>query len=58
MQLNDTYAGIFAGGRIEHCPGPVEGEDGEYPEMPRLCLQFNRKNAGTLRLLIDEINAV
>jgi predicted Rossmann-fold nucleotide-binding protein len=56
QQLNDTYCGILTAGRIEQCAGPVEGEDGEYPDMPRLALQFNRKNVGTLRLLVDEIN--
>ena len=57
QRLNDTYCGILSGGRIEQCAGPVEGEDGEHPEMPRLCLQFNRKNVGTLRLMINDINA-
>jgi uncharacterized protein (TIGR00730 family) len=56
QQLNDTYCGILTAGRIEQCAGPVEGEDGEYPDMPRLALQFNRKNVGTLRLMINDIN--
>jgi uncharacterized protein (TIGR00730 family) len=55
-KLNDTYCGIVNSGRIEQCAGPVEGEDGEHPDMPRLTLQFNRKNVGTLRLLINDIN--
>lgn len=55
-KLNDTYNGILTGGRIEQCPGPIEGEDGEYPGMPRIVLQFNRCNVGPLRLLVDEIN--
>jgi hypothetical protein len=56
-RLNDTYCGIVTGGRIEQCAGPIEGEDGEYPEMPRIVLQFNRLNVGTLRLMINDINA-
>ena len=56
-KLNDTYASILAEGRIEQHPGPVEGEDGEYPDMPRLALAFNRKNVGTLRLLVNDVNA-
>ena len=55
-RLNDTYSGILAAGRIEQCAGPIEGEDGEHPSMPRLVLQFNRKNVGTLRLMVNEIN--
>ena len=56
-KLNDTYASILTEGRIEQHPGPVEGEDGEYPDMPRLALAFNRKNVGTLRLLVNDVNA-
>lgn len=56
-RLNDTYRGILTAGRIEQCPGPIEGEDNEHPSMPRLVLQFNRKNVGTLRLMVNEINA-
>jgi uncharacterized protein (TIGR00730 family) len=55
-QLNDTYRGILAGGRIEQCPGPIEGEDGEYPGLARITLNFNRCNVGTLRLMVDEVN--
>ena len=57
VRLNDTYRGILTDGRIEQCPGPVEGEDNEFPEMPRLCLQFNRRNVGTLRLMVNDVNA-
>jgi predicted Rossmann-fold nucleotide-binding protein len=55
-QLNKTYCGILTDGRIEQFAGPVEGENNEYPGMPRLTLQFNRKNLGTLRLMINDIN--
>ncbi len=57
-RLNDTYCGrIVTAGRIEQCDGPVEGEEGEFPEMPRITLQFNRQNVGTLRMMINDINA-
>ena len=58
-KLNDTYASILTEGRIEQHPGPVEGEgeDAEYPDLPRLSLAFKRKNVGTLRLLVNDINA-
>ncbi|GMV95898.1 MAG: LOG family protein [Phycisphaerae bacterium] len=57
-KLNDTFSDILTGGRIEQTPGPLEGEHGEYPEMARLVLQFNRRDVGRLRLLIDEVNRV
>ncbi len=33
------------------------GEDEEFPCLPRLALAFNRKDAGTLRLMVNDINA-
>jgi len=59
-RLNDTYASrLLAEGRIEQRPGPLEGEgeDAEFPELPRLVFAYNRTNAGILRLLINDINA-
>ncbi len=55
-KLNDAYGSILTGGRIEQYPGPIEGEDNEYPGLPRLALQFNRKNVGTLRQLVNDLN--
>lgn len=55
-KLNDTYSAILTSGRIEQVPGPIEGEHGEYPDMPRLVLDFNRRSVGQLRLLVNEIN--
>lgn len=58
-RLNDTYSSILTEGRIEQSLVPLEGEgeEAEYPELPRLTLAFNRKDAGRLRLLINDINA-
>ena len=58
-RLNDTYASILTEGRIEQSLVPLEGEgeDAEYPELPRLAFAFNRKDIGRLRLLINDINA-
>ena len=58
-RLNDTYASILTEGRIEQHLLPLEGEgeEAEYPELPRLSLAFNRKDAGILRLMVDDINA-
>jgi uncharacterized protein (TIGR00730 family) len=57
-KLNDTYGGIANAGRIEQCAGPVEGEEGEYPDLWRMTLQFNRKDVGLLRLMVNEINSI
>lgn len=55
-RLNDEYAGrILDAGRIEQC-GPLPAEQGEYPELPRLRLQFDKKSFGLLRRMIDVIN--
>jgi len=59
-RLNDTYAStLLTEGRIEQHLTPLEGEgdDAEYPGLPRLTLAFNRKDVGTLRLLVNDINA-
>lgn len=56
VKFNDTFSGILTGGRIEQHPGPIEGEGGEHPGLPRLTLEFNRRNVGQLRLLINEVN--
>ncbi len=55
-KLNDEFKHIITAGKIEQHPGPIEGEDDEYPDKPRVTLHFDRKSVGYLRLLIDEIN--
>ncbi len=55
-KLNDTYHAILSEGRIEQCAGPVEGEQEEFPGMPRLVLSFNRRDVGSLRLLVNDVN--
>jgi hypothetical protein len=55
-RLNDTYQGILTGDRITQHPGPVEGEQGDHPEKPRLVLRFDRRSVGRLRLLINDVN--
>ena len=59
-RLNDTYAAaILTEGRIEQHPGPLEGEgeEAERPDLTRLSLTYNRRDAGLLRRMIDDINA-
>ncbi len=57
-RLNRSHGGILAGGTIEQNPGPIEGEAGEHPELPRLALRFNRLSFGRLRQLIDDLNGI
>ena len=55
-KLNDEFKHIITAGKIEQHSGPIDGEDDEYPDKPRVTLHFDRKSVGYLRLLIDEIN--
>lgn len=56
-ELNAIYQGILAKDRIVQYPGPVDGEDGEFPALPRMAFCFNRQSVGLLRRMIDEINS-
>jgi uncharacterized protein (TIGR00730 family) len=53
--LGADFADILTG-PVEQRSGPLEGEGGELPGLPRLVLPFNRRNFGRLRLLIDAVN--
>lgn len=53
-ELNDSHAALCVRGRMEQ-DGPLDGED-EFPELPRLVFEFNRKHYGGLRLMIDHLN--
>jgi uncharacterized protein (TIGR00730 family) len=55
-RLTGDFADIL-GGRVEQTEGPLAGEGGELPALPRLVLPFNRRNYGRLRQLIDTVNA-
>jgi hypothetical protein len=43
-------------GPPEQSAGPLQAENGDWPELPRLVLPFNRRSFGRLRQLIDAIN--
>ncbi len=57
-EVNDTFADILTGGRIEQVSSPLDAENGVYPDKTRLVLSFDRRSAGRLRLLINRINEV
>ena len=54
-KLSGDFADILSG-PIEQTEGPLDGEGGELPGLPRLRLPFNRRSFGRLRLLIDAVN--
>ena len=56
-QFNDSFGDLVGSGRIEQFPGPIEGEEGEYPGKPRLAFKFTRSSYGRLRLLINQVNS-
>jgi len=55
-RLGDRFADIVKEGRMEQTTGPIEGENNEFPELPRVVFTFDRKSTGRFRLLINEIN--
>jgi hypothetical protein len=57
VRINDEFdRRILVSGSII-ASGPLAGENGELPELPRLRLHFNRKSIGLLRRLVDRLNA-
>lgn len=57
QRLNDEYGRrIVKFGKIESTE-ILSMENGEYPELPRLKLAFDRKSHGLLRQMIDVLNA-
>jgi len=56
--LNDRFADILTKGRIE-ASGPLDAEvrDQDVLDCARLVMWFDRRSAGRLRLLIDQLNS-
>lgn len=56
-RLNDEYGDIVESGRIEKArTHTLEADDEHLQELPRLRFQFDRKNIGRLREMVDLIN--
>ena len=58
--LNQDFADIINGGKapirvIE--PTPEEREDNQFLQLPRIAFEFNRRDYGRLRELIDTLNS-
>ena len=54
-ELQGRFEDILKG-PVDQAPGPVPGEQNEYPDRPRLILPFNRSSYARLRQLVDFIN--
>ena len=58
QRLNDEFGDLCAKGTIEACDAhPQEADDAHLAGLPRLKLDFNRRSAGRLRMMIDLLNA-
>ncbi len=57
-ELNERFSEILVpGGRISlSCSLPIEEDEPELSDLPRLIIDFNRKDFGLLRKLIDVVN--
>lgn len=55
VSLNHDFHDIVTQGEIMACD-PVGFDADEVPDLPRLCLWFNRERFGRLRQMIDVIN--
>ena len=56
-QLNRDFADIVASGRIEKAAAhPLESDDEHLQDLPRIVFNFNRRDFGRLRMLVDAIN--
>jgi hypothetical protein len=57
--LNEDFADINTGPAIKRLkPTPEEREDDDHVDLPRIAFNFNRKDYGRLRQLIDVLNSV
>ena len=56
--LNEDFADIIVEGKIEIVqPTPEEVEDQDRLELARIAFNFNRRDYGRLRQMIDVLNA-
>jgi uncharacterized protein (TIGR00730 family) len=57
--LNEDFADINTGAPIKRIePTPEEREDNEHLDLPRIAFNFNRREYGRLRQLIDVLNSI
>lgn len=57
--LNQDFNDIIVGQKIQATePTPEEQEDNQFLELPRIAFEFNRKDYGRLRQMLDRLNAL
>lgn len=57
--LNEDFADIIAGDRIQRIETtPMEREDNDQVDLPRIAFGFDRRQYGRLRQLIDVLNSL
>jgi hypothetical protein len=57
-ELNDEFADILVTGTIEKITAtPQEIADDDHVDLPRVRLNFDRRQLGRLRRLVDRLNA-
>ena len=57
--MNEDFADINTGAPIKRIePTPEEVEDNEHVDLPRIAFNFNRKDYGRLRQMIDVLNSL
>ena len=57
--LNEDFADIINGTKIKACEAtPEEREDNQFVTLPRICFDFNKRDYGRLRRMIDVLNGV
>ncbi len=57
--MNEDFADINLGAPIKRIkPTPEEREDNDHVDLPRIAFNFNRRDYGRLRQLIDVLNSV
>ena len=55
--LNEDFAGIVMNGKIQSIEAtPEEREDNQFVDLPRIGFEFNRRDYGRLREMIERIN--
>jgi uncharacterized protein (TIGR00730 family) len=56
--LNEDFADIIASGRIQIIGAtPEEREDNQVPSLPRIGFEFNKRDYGRMRQLIEVLNS-
>jgi uncharacterized protein (TIGR00730 family) len=56
-RLNDEFGDIMAGPLVRTDALPLESDEPHLVDLPRLVCQFNRKDIGRLRQMVDVINS-